>query len=230
MKSSVLVLSTILLAACRGEAPDPVVPEVNPAATSSALAPTGSVSAPTEISAAVTPSFDCAVASKDTEKLVCSDPVLAALDRQLDAQFKAAMAADGADKKALAATQRGWVKGRDDCWKAGDMPRCVLESYKTQLVQLQLDSGTVMVPTPVEYVCDDRSKPLTAVFYNDLEPSAAVITWGSDQAIAFPQPAASGARYGREGLDFWEHQGEVKVDFWGNKLVCKPAGGKPGGA
>ena len=55
------------------------------------------------------------------------------------------------------------------------------------------------------------------------EPSpAAVITWGDDQAIVFPQPAASGARYGRQGLDFWEHQGEVKVDFYGNRLACTP--------
>jgi uncharacterized protein len=230
MKSGVLVLSTLLLAACRGEAPDPVVPEVSPAATAAAPTATSSVFAPAASAALVKPSFDCAAASRDTEKLVCTDPVLAALDLQLDAQFKAAMAANGADTKALAATQRGWLKGRDDCWKSGDMPRCILESYKTQLVRLQLDSGKVMVPTPVEYVCDDKSKPLTAVFYNELDPKAAVITLGSDQAIAFPQPAASGARYGREGLDFWEHQGDVQLDFWGIKRVCKPAGGKPGGA
>ena len=229
MKTLLIAGAVLTRAACRGESPDPVVPEISPAAIA-ATATSGStpISAATALAAA--PSFDCAAVEKDIEKLVCADPALSALDRQLDGAFKAAMAAEGADRNLLVATQRGWIKGRDDCWKDTDPPRCVLESYKTQLVQLQLDSGKVLVPTPVEYLCDDNSKPLTAVFYNELDPKAAVITWGKDQAIAFPQPSASGARYGREGLDFWEHQGEVKLDFWGTKLSCKPAPGKPGGA
>ena len=48
------------------------------------------------------------------------------------------------------------------------------------------------------------------------------MTWGNDQAIVFPQPAASGAKYGRVGIEYWEHQGEASVDFFGNKLSCKP--------
>ena len=36
------------------------------------------------------------------------------------------------------------------------------------------------------------------------------------------QPAASGAKYGRVGIEYWEHQGEASVDFFGNKLSCKP--------
>lgn len=172
--------------------------------------------------AAATPSFDCAKAAGEIEQLVCADPELARLDRQLAERF--ALVKDRPDTQQALAAQRGWVKGRDDCWKADDKPRCVREAYQTRLVELAIQGGEVVVPTPVEYRCDDNSKPLTAVFYNDIEPQAAVITWGNDQAIAFPQPAASGARYGREGLDFWEHQGEVKVDFYGNTLTCKPAG------
>ena len=33
---------------------------------------------------------------------------------------------------------------------------------------------------------------------------------------------ASGAKYGRVGIEYWEHQGEASVDFFGNKLSCKP--------
>jgi uncharacterized protein len=61
------------------------------------------------------------------------------------------------------------------------------------------------------------------VFYNQLDPQAAVLTWGNDQAIVFPVPAASGARYGREGVDFWEHQGEATVEFYGTRMTCRAA-------
>ena len=33
---------------------------------------------------------------------------------------------------------------------------------------------------------------------------------------------ASGAKYGRVGIEYWEHQGEAIVDFFGNKLSCTP--------
>ncbi|MEG3050923.1 MAG: MliC family protein, partial [Thermomonas sp.] len=80
----------------------------------------------------------------------------------------------------------------------------------------------VVIPSAVEFRCDDNSKPFTATFYND-EPRAAVLTWGNDQAIVPAAPSASGARYAADGVEFWEHQGEAKVDFFGNKLTCKPA-------
>ena len=211
------VLILVLLAACSAPEP-PVAAEPVPspqASTSSAAA------APATPAEAVSPSFDCAQAQGEAEKLVCADPELARLDRQLAERF--AKAKDMPDAAGVVALQRGWVKERDECWKADDKARCVREAYLTRLVELAINSGGVVVPTPVEYGCDDNSKPLTMVFYNDLDPVAAVITWGNDQAIVFPQPAASGARYGRDGIDFWEHQGEARIDFHGNSLTCRPA-------
>ncbi len=80
----------------------------------------------------------------------------------------------------------------------------------------------MVVATAVEYRCDDNSKAFTATFYNDA-PRAAVVTWGNDQAIVPEAPSASGARYAAQGIEFWEHQGEARVDFFGNKLTCTPA-------
>jgi membrane-bound inhibitor of C-type lysozyme len=51
---------------------------------------------------------------------------------------------------------------------------------------------------------------------------ALVITYGDEQAIIFPQVSASGARYGRTGIQFWEHHGSATVDFYGIKLACTP--------
>jgi uncharacterized protein len=48
-----------------------------------------------------------------------------------------------------------------------------------------------------------------------------VFDWKGNQQILFIQPPGSGPRYGRQGSEFWEHQGEVRVDFSGTKFVCR---------
>jgi uncharacterized protein len=209
MKSPLLCFPLLLLAACAPETPAPAA--TAPAAT----APAANVAAPETTPALAPPSFDCAKAASEAEKLVCTDAELAALDRQLATRYAEAKDADPA-------MQRGWVKGRDECWKADDVRLCVLESYRTRLVELAIHAPGLVVPKAVEYRCDDNSKPFTMTFYNDLDPAAAVMTWGNDQAIVLPQPAASGAKYGRSGIEYWEHQGEASVDFFGNKLSCRP--------
>ena len=209
MKSPLLCFPLLLLAACAPETPAPAA--TAPAAT----APAANVAAPETAPALAPPSFDCTKAASEAEKLVCTDAELAALDRQLATRYAEAKDADPA-------MQRGWVKGRDECWKADDVRLCVLESYRTRLVELAIHAPGLVVPKAVEYRCDDNSKPFTMTFYNDLDPVAAVMTWGNDQAIVFPQPAASGAKYGRSGIEYWEHQGEASVDFFGNKLSCRP--------
>jgi uncharacterized protein len=74
------------------------------------------------------PSFDCAKAESAAETLVCEDAGLAALDRLVADRYAAAFSvAGGLDAGAqqavdeLRAYQRGWIKGRDDCWKASDL-------------------------------------------------------------------------------------------------------------
>lgn len=227
MKPSIPLLFALALAlaACRQ------AEEAEPAAgtTAAATQPANKTApppapAPATTAADARPSFDCAAAASDAEKLVCSDPALAALDRRLAEVHARAKAAPGADQARLAAEQRGWAKGRDDCWKSVERSRCVSEAYMTRTVQLQLDSGETTVPEAAAYDCDDNSKRFTVVYYNDLDPKSAVVTWGDDQAIAFPMMAASGARYGREGMEIWEHQGELSVDFYGNRFTCRAAG------
>lgn len=228
MKPSIPLLFVLALGlvACRQtEEAEVTTAGTTPAAAQPATKTTQPAApAPATAAADAKPSFDCAAAASDAEKLVCSDPALAALDRRLAEVFARSKAAPGADQARLAAEQRGWVKGRDDCWKSVERSRCVSEAYMTRTVQLQLDNGETTVPEAAAYDCDDNSKRFTVVYYNDLDPKSAVVTWGDDQAIAFPMMAASGARYGREGMEIWEHQGELSVDFYGNRFTCRAAG------
>lgn len=222
--SSLLPLVLLLgLTACQ-QAEDAQPATADATAPAKAPAAPAPPPAPAKAASEVKPSFDCAAAASEAEKLVCKDPELAVLDRRLAEVFARAKAAPGADQARLAAEQRGWVKGRDDCWKSVERSRCVSEAYMTRTVQLQLDNGETTVPDAIAYDCDDNSKRFTVVYYNDLDPKSAVVTWGDDQAIVFPMMAASGARYGREGMEIWEHQGELSVDFYGNRFTCRGAG------
>jgi len=171
--------------------------------------------------AAEGPSFSCDKAEGVALK-VCQSPQLSKLDRDLAALYKRVLSqADSDTQKPLKAKQRGWIKGRDECWKASDVEACVLEQYQVRIVELQIQSGTMQVPAAVEFDCDDGSKPFTAVFYNQLDPQAAVLTYGDDQTIVIAQPAASGSKYGATGVEFWEHQGEAKVKWYGSELTCQ---------
>jgi len=170
------------------------------------------------------PGFDCSHASGDIETLICGDPELAALDHKMDRVFNHAAAKNtGADLKALAANQRSWMKGRNNCWKAQDKKRCVVDSYNVRIVELQITNGLVEAPTAVGFVCnEDASVPFFATFYNDLDPPAAVFTYGGDQTIALAARTGSGSKYTAENMEFWEHQGEASVDWNGTKLTCRP--------
>ena len=103
------------------------------AATEEAAAPAADDSEPTAETetATLSPSFDCTAAQSDAEQLICGDADLAMLDLRLDDRFAAAIAvAEGLDAGAeeaastLPAYQRGWVSGRDECWKSDDLNAC----------------------------------------------------------------------------------------------------------
>lgn len=167
------------------------------------------------------PSFDCAKATGQVEQLVCKDAGLAALDRKLaDAYAKALKGWPANVAQEQRTFQRGWIKGRNDCWKDSDVRACVENEYKTRLVDVQIKGGLVMAPTPVGYLCKGEATPFTAAFYKDTDPPSAVLTFGNDQVIAFLARTGSGAKYTAANVEFWEHHGEAMLEWFGKKLTC----------
>ncbi len=170
---------------------------------------------------AESPSFDCAAAGGEIEELICSDAALAGLDRDLAGVYRRALdTLPPEDAKRQRSIQRGWIKGRNECWKAEDPAACATYMYQARMVELQIMSGQLAVPEPVGYDCEGDQGPFFAVFYNDTDPSAAVLTRASDQVIAFRASSASGARYVAANVEFWEHHGEATVAWFGRKFVC----------
>jgi uncharacterized protein len=219
-----LGVGALALAACSKPAPSDTATPAEPAAPATS-APAASAPAASASPTLQSPSFDCAKAQSHAETLVCGDARLAALDRQLAALYKRVQTSP--DELDIAAEQRGWIKGRDACSRAVDPHRCLVESYQTRLVELTINGGGIPVPATVEYRCDDNSKPVTAVFYNDIDPTAAVVSWGRDQAIVFPVPVTkddnNGGRWGREGVDLRTHNDQTTLEFYGTTLQCQVA-------
>jgi uncharacterized protein len=87
---------------------------------------------------AASPSFSCAKASHEVEELICKDAELAKLDRSLAELYSTVLKHTPASKqKALKAEQRGWVKGRNDCWKSSDQRGCVKSEYEDRINELK---------------------------------------------------------------------------------------------
>lgn len=82
----------------------------------------------------IQPSFDCAKASTNAEKLVCSDDELARLDNELANAYKNARnSLDNASKKQLTNEQKSWLKTYNQC---DDKP-CVLHNLQIRIKTLQ---------------------------------------------------------------------------------------------
>ena len=88
------------------------------------------------------PSFDCDNAQSGAEEAVCASSGLASLDVETDRLFTLALNGPNmTDPRAdeLRAYQRGWLKGRNDCWKADDQGDCVRDSYAIRIDELRRD-------------------------------------------------------------------------------------------
>jgi uncharacterized protein len=162
------------------------------------------------------PSFDCGKAEAGSiEALVCADPALAAADLKLAGVYEAALAKAGNEQPpTLKAEQRGWIKGRDECWKADDQPACVADSYRLRTAELQARYRLLAPAGTATYACDDApGSEVTASFFAT-DPPTAIAERGDEVSFMVEQPAASGARYQGRNETLWEHQGEATIT-WG---------------
>ncbi len=162
------------------------------------------------------PSFDCSkVEPGSIEALICQDDQLSALDWKMAVVFAAATKkASNEHPPVLKAEQRGWIKGRNDCWKSDDKRQCIEQSYKSRIAELQAKYRLVQATKPVSYVCDGQpAKEVIATFFQT-EPPTAIAEFGDQTSLMYQQPAASGAKYQGRNETLWEHQGEARIT-WG---------------
>lgn len=174
---------------------------------------------------AMATSYDCTkVAPGSIEELVCETPKLNGKDEQLAKVYKQAVAkAKGKQGNLLKAEQKGWLKGRDECWKADDKTQCVMDSYQQRIAELQVGYALVPGKGPFTFRCDSKPvKELKVTFY-PTEPTSLSATFDGSTSLMYAKPSASGSKYQGRNESFWEHQGVAKV-VWGYEapeMACK---------
>lgn len=183
------------------------------------------------------PAFDCAKVTGTVEKLICSDEGLAALDRKLDGVYKAALAKARDDMpRTLRAEQRGWVKGRDECWKATgtagpvylteswtatDVRGCVEGQYRLRISELQVRYQLVAAQKPVFFACNNNPANEVVAQFFETDPPAARVERGDRTVIAWQVRTASGAKYEGQNLSLWSKGNEATITWMGEELKCQ---------
>ena len=183
------------------------------------------------------PAFNCAKADGEVEELICQDEGLAALDRKLDEVYKAALdKAKNEVPPVLKAEQRGWIKGRNDCWKAtgADNPAfltaswqatsvhdCVEGQYRLRVSELQARYRLVPMKGPVFYACDGNPANEVVANYFETDPPTAYVERGDRSVIAWLVPAGSGSKYEGQNLELWTKGDEATVTWLDEEMTCK---------
>jgi uncharacterized protein len=196
------------------------------AAAVAANAAAGSA-APDSATKATGPAFECtAVEAGSIEAMICADDELSAQDRDLAAVYSAASArATNEQPPVLKAEQRGWIKGRNDCWKSDDQRKCVKDEYVNRIAELQARYRLVPSKGPVRFSCDGNPANEVSVTFFSTDPATLIAERGDSVSLMYVQPSASGAKYQGRNESFWEHQGEATIT-WGYEapeMRCKQA-------
>lgn len=180
------------------------------------------------------PAFDCAKAEGTVQKMICGDEALASLDRKLDGVYKAAVAtAKGPLLNTLRTEQRGWIKGRDECWKATqetwlteswtvkDVRSCVDGQYQLRIAELQVMYQLVPSKPAVSYACNGNpANEVVAQFFDSTLP-AGRFERGDQTVVGYLVKTASGAKYEGRNLSFWNKGADATVKWLGEELYCK---------
>ena len=171
------------------------------------------------------PAFACTKAQGEVEKLICGDPSLAALDRKLADVYKAASAkATRSLLTRLRADQRGWISGRNDCWKANQktwitaswtvdtVKGCVDAQYRLRTSELQSD-WRLVPPKTVFFAC--QNNPANAVVANFFETDPATIRLErGDRTVTMWLVGAAGAGlYEGQNVSLVRKANQVKVSW-----------------
>ncbi|HYQ51282.1 MAG TPA: MliC family protein [Pseudomonas sp.] len=176
----------------------------------------------TGVQAAQGPSFKCSENMLNSvEGLICKSEDLSSLDRKLAATYGAALKKAGSRANTLKAEQRGWIKGRNECWKADDKEACLRDNYNQRTVELQAGYALVESKGPVIFDCGANGS-ISATFFQT-DPPSINATYKEQHSLMVAVPSGSGMNYKGQNESFWEHQGEAAVT-WGygaKEMICK---------
>jgi uncharacterized protein YecT (DUF1311 family) len=172
------------------------------------------------------PAFSCAKAQGEIETLICGDASLATLDRKLDAVYKEASAkAKGKLATRLREEQRGWVKGRNDCWKANGVETWVTATWTVNTVKACVDAQyrlrtselqavwQLLPPRTVAYACQNNPANGVVANFFETDPATIRLERGDRTKTLWRVGVAATGPYGGQNVTLVQQGNELKVSW-----------------
>ena len=176
------------------------------------------------------PSFPCdKTPNGSIEALICQDPKLSELDRKLAEVYTLASSKVANEQppslavKQLKAEQRGWLKGRNECWKSDDKRSCVLASYSRRTAELQAKYYLVAHQGPINFACDNNTANEVVVSFFQTQPLTLIAERGDSVALMYQVASADGVKYIGRNEMFWQQADRTLVRWGYNeaKMQCR---------
>ncbi|UDF03661.1 MliC family protein [Asticcacaulis sp. AND118] len=155
-------------------------------------------------------SFDCAKSTPGVEVVICSDPNLAALDREMARLYGQAESEKPGDT--LKRLQRGWLDKRNACAGAGSPAECLKAAYAERIHDLKVSYAAARAPGgisqgPEVWSCGDDTK-LNVLYINAYNPMV-VLDSSAGQVLLSRGESASGSRFAGGGYEFSQKGAEA---------------------
>ena len=175
------------------------------------------------------PTFDCIKTSHEIEELICKDEELSSKDRKLAEVYKQAIAAmekvDAGGVEAISELkimERGWSRGRNDCWKAEDKRQCTSDNYDKRTAFLQARYFLVEGGQPVFYTCNKNPADEIVATFIPSDPPSVRLERGDSVEVGVLSPSGSGSRYDADfGVFFWTQGDNAQVPWpQDNEFSC----------
>jgi len=171
------------------------------------------------------PTFDCAKASGDVETLICRDATLAALDLKLATVYAAASAKakDGLATR-LREEQRGWIKERNDCWKAtvqtwitatwtvDTVKGCIQAQYELRTSELQA-VWQIVPPQTIFYACQNGLAGEVVANYFETDPPTIRLERGDRTKTLWRVGPAGAQKYEGQNVSLVRAADDVRVSW-----------------
>jgi uncharacterized protein len=150
----------------------------------------------------------CKDGAPEIEALICKSEALQKLDTQLNTVYKKAVEVaktfgdGGTALNQLKTEERGWIKGRNECWKAEDKSACTDVAYRRRISELEARFMLVTVAAPVYYICNgNQVDQIVVSAVASMLPSLRIERGDSTETVIL-EGAADGRRYaGNSGVE-----------------------------
>lgn len=122
------------------------------------------------------------------DKLICSDPELLKQDQQLAKVYQQALLKAVNEKPPLLkAEQRGWIKGKAECWKEEDKKACASTLYTQRIAELQARYELLPASKKLLLGCDSNPANEVSLRYYPTTPATLIADYGDQVSLMYQQ-------------------------------------------